>query len=83
MNELEAWLDEQGKLNDQSRVKIKDLLEEAQFALYCQRGGGSCMGNFGNKVAGYAISLKVDGAQLLSRLMAQAAQEVKENNWDI
>jgi hypothetical protein len=83
VNDLETWLNEQGKLTEQSKATLKGLLEEAQFALYCQRGGGSCMGNFGNKVASYAIAIKVDGAQLLSRLMAQASEEVRKNNWDI
>lgn len=83
MNDLETWLDEQGKLNEQSKARIKDLLEEAQFALYCQRGGGSCIGNFSSKVAGYAIALNVDGAQLLTRLMTQASEEARKNNWDI
>lgn len=83
INSAEEWLSEQGKLTEYARTVLQDLTEEAQFALYCQRGSGSCMGSFGNKVARFAGIFGVDASGLFNRLLAQAAEATRENGLDI
>ena len=80
---IEEWLEEQGKLTEYASQIVKDLTEEAQFALYCQRGAGSCMGEFGNKVARYAHIFGVDPSEFFNKLLAQAAEVLRENQMDI
>ena len=83
MNIVEEWLKEQGKLTEYSRGVLLDLVEEAEFALYCQRGSGSCMGNFGVKIARYAHIFGVDSSELFNKILTQAAKESRDNKMDI
>ena len=83
MSTTEEWLREQGKLTEYAQKVLQDLSEEAQFALYCQRGSGSCMAGFGGKVARFARIFGVDPSRLLEKLLAQAAETARQNEWDI
>lgn len=83
MSTVEEWLNEQGKLTEYAAEVLRDLKEEAQFALYCQRGSGSCMAGFGSKVARFAHVFQVEPSQLLERLLGEAAEAIRENKWNI
>lgn len=80
MGTVEEWLVEQGKLTEYARGILQDLKEEAQFALYCQRGSGSCMADFGSKVARFARIFGVEPSQLLRRLLSEAVEATRDNN---
>ena len=83
MSTVEEWLEEQGKLTEYAKGVLQDLSEEAQFALYCQRGSGSCMAGFGSKVARFAHIFGVGASEFLEKLLTEASEATREGKYDI
>ncbi|MHC1573923.1 MAG: hypothetical protein ACXQTJ_05725 [Candidatus Syntropharchaeales archaeon] len=90
MGNLEEWIREKKPvLSPEDEKILEDLRVDAQFSLYCQigtgdsTGGGSCMANFGKKVAKHAPRFKRDANELFQKLLEVAAEAAQRGDWDI
>lgn len=84
MTAIVEWLKEEKRreLTENEEKVLDELAENAKFALYCQTGGGQCMGEFGKKVVVYASMLGVKSDILFRKLVDDAVERLKVEDFN-
>ena len=83
MSSVEEWLSKGHKLSEDDKRVLDDLRTRARFATYCQRGGGTCMADFGALVARHAYRFGIETRELFQALLAEASEAASRGDWDV